>query len=627
MALLPRRVHILLALILIAAASVAAAGEYPYRSPEYLPADWFAFVAGETGYTPHVANALYATPRVIIYRDGRIVWRQAERDRIGACTDPERWREARLDRRQLEELARFAREKGFLDLRPELPQYYRANLDDASRTRVGLALPGGRKRVVDVYGLESACAEPTADALTRSTAEVANAILRLRSKQSHRMVPTAIRMALCGPCKVPGYGTPVRWPLVELPEKPSQCVRYYEGAEALVLTSGFVGTDLTRIGARDYFVGWAPAITIPEATVDAGPISGYREQPEPEPLPAAPLRPLPPPACVLTGHRDYVSSLAWSPDSRRLATASDIRDTPRLWEARSGRLIQSLPEGHTKRLAWMPNGSRLVVARVGGLLLWRDNAGSKTLFDRFPVWNTALALSPDGSKVAFGSRLQVAQLDIRKTVWELPEHYEPGHDIAWSPDGQMIATSDRWGALELFDVRTGRLIRSVGRPLGPDDPGYYARGMYPALKNGRYRFPPRQWEPEDRYRQRRPIAWEPGGKLVAVPDERASVIRIWDSETGKAQRPLPYHGPMLNALSWSTDRRYLAATGGTTLHIYDLRTGRHRSFGGNTNLYAGAWSPDNRRFAAGTSERSVMIWDATALRREGTDVSLSERQR
>ena len=66
---------------------------------------------------------------------------------------------------------------------------------------------------------------------------------------------------------------------------------------------------------------------------------------------------------VLRGHTGFVSSMAWSPDGLRLATAS-LDNTTRVWNAESGEQLHEL-RGHTERvysIAWSPDGLRLATA-------------------------------------------------------------------------------------------------------------------------------------------------------------------------------------------------------------------------------------------------------------------------
>ena len=69
--------------------------------------------------------------------------------------------------------------------------------------------------------------------------------------------------------------------------------------------------------------------------------------------------------------------MAWSPDGRMLASASEDR-TVRLWEASSGRAIRSL-EGHARHVcgvAWSPDGQILASSSGDGTVrLWRSGTG------------------------------------------------------------------------------------------------------------------------------------------------------------------------------------------------------------------------------------------------------------
>jgi len=72
---------------------------------------------------------------------------------------------------------------------------------------------------------------------------------------------------------------------------------------------------------------------------------------------------------TLIGHTERLSSLAWSPDGKRLATASGDKTT-KLWDAATGKELLTLT-GHidsVKSVAWSPDTKRLASASEDGTI-------------------------------------------------------------------------------------------------------------------------------------------------------------------------------------------------------------------------------------------------------------------
>jgi WD40 repeat protein len=120
-------------------------------------------------------------------------------------------------------------------------------------------------------------------------------------------------------------------------------------------------------------------------------------------------RPVP---ALLEGHTGPVLHAAFSPDGRRLVTASGD-STTRLWDLHGERPAASVLEGHTGNViyaAFSPDGRRLVTTSSNGLVL---------LFD-VPTGQELLAFAR--------SRLTRCLSDAQRDAFGLPPHPNPTAD-------------------------------------------------------------------------------------------------------------------------------------------------------------------------------------------------------
>ena len=163
-----------------------------------------------------------------------------------------------------------------------------------------------------------------------------------------------------------------------------------------------------------------------------------------------------------------VYSLAWSPDGKTLA-ALDFFGGVHLWDTESWQERTSLSGAKPETfnlLAWSPDSTQLANGGTGNVVtIWDARSGKVTgslTAERRNV--TSLAWSPDGTSLAFGCGSEAfyatgdyALLEIwdigslsRKAMLE--GHRDIIVDLAWSPDGTLLASAGIDGDLRLWDV-------------------------------------------------------------------------------------------------------------------------------------------------------------------------------
>jgi WD40 repeat protein len=210
-----------------------------------------------------------------------------------------------------------------------------------------------------------------------------------------------------------------------------------------------------------------------------------------------------------------------------------------------------------------------------------------------PQWVRALALSPDGRRLA-----TTGGDDGTVVVWavgrglesELRAEPVPAvHCLAFSPDGATLVAGFRDATVVLWDVATGAK-RAVLR-------GHAGQVNY--------------------------LAFSPDGTTLATGSGDRS-IRLWDLASGQVKAILLGHPAPVSVLRFAPEGRTLASgCAGGLVKLWDLAGGPGRERPGGMGIHRGpvqclAFSPDGSRLASGGYNDGLKLWDVPAGRERAT---------
>ena len=291
-----------------------------------------------------------------------------------------------------------------------------------------------------------------------------------------------------------------------------------------------------------------------------------------------------------------VSSIAFSPDGRLLASGSADDGTIKLWDVETGQNLTTFtekPEPNSSMLcvAFSPDGTKLAVGSVAGIKLFEIPTGEH-IYTRqhiaageleFSVDVFSVAFSPDGRKLASTSWDGVKLWDVEtgRKLTTLQGHVRTVADVAFSPDRSTLVSNSVRGA-QMWEVGTGRHITTLAEP-----------------SNFVTCF-----------------AYSPDGTRLVTgsADARSAehTIKLWDIETRQRLTTLRAYTDVVITIAYSRDGTLLASgSKDKIVKLWRVSTGENiATLQGHEKLVSSvAFSPDGTKLASGSEDTSIRLWE------------------
>ncbi len=319
---------------------------------------------------------------------------------------------------------------------------------------------------------------------------------------------------------------------------------------------------------------------------------------------------------IPTGHASNIISISFGMDGDILASAS--ADAIKLWSVKSGQELNTLNHSSVKSVAFssvrdiLASGSSDMTVK-----LWDIATGQELWTLKHPTEVDSVVFSPNGKILASGSEKIIFLWDVLtgKLLKTFKGHSSYIRSIAFSPDGNTIATASMDNSIMLWNVEAGNEIKILkGHSFFVNTIAFSSDGK--TLVSGSSDKTIKLWNITSGIEIKtinanqsdlRSVMFSPDGKIIASGG-LAGQVKLWDAKTGQELQNIKSNYSIYS-LSFSPDGKTLAFVSADTVKMLDTINWQiNKTLTGHAIKFDSiVLSPDSKVLAAAGNDKTVKL--------------------